>query len=81
MMSIKSQFFTIDLFNAWKKKRIEFSKIIKRNRSLFFPFTHKTNFYGSIFIDSIWVASNLSYNISVVRSKIKINAWRVICYN
>ena len=47
----------------------------------YFVFADEANFYGGLIRNRRWIASNQSYDISAMRSNIKINVWGAICYN
>ena len=44
-------------------------------------FTDEATFYGGPIRNRRWIASNQSYDISAVKSNIKINVWGAICYS
>ena len=44
-------------------------------------FTDEATFYGGPIRNRRWIAPNQSYDISAVKSNIKINVWGAICYS
>ena len=44
-------------------------------------FTDEATFYGGPIRNKRWIAPNQSYDTSAVKSSIKINVWRAICYS
>ena len=44
-------------------------------------FTNEATFYGGPIGNRRWIAPNQSYDISAVKSNIKINHWGAICYS
>ena len=44
-------------------------------------FTNEATFYGGPIGNRRWIAPNQSYDISAVKSNIKINLWGAICYS
>ena len=44
-------------------------------------FTDEATFYEGPIRNRRWIAPNQSYDISAVKSNIKINVWRAICYS
>ena len=44
-------------------------------------FTDEATFYGGPIRNRAWIAPNQSYDISAVKSNIKIKVWGAICYS
>ena len=44
-------------------------------------FTDEATFYGGSIRNRTWIAPNQSYDISAVKSNIKISVWGAICYS
>ena len=49
--------------------------------SAYLVLTDEATFYGDPIRNRRWIAPNQSYDISAVKSNIKINVWGAICYN
>ena len=76
----KPKFLKIHLSDLLKKKRIDFAKKMDWEPA-FLVFKDEATFYGGLIRNRRWIAPNQSYDISAVKSNIKINVWGAICYS
>ena len=77
----KPKVLTIYLRDLLKKKRIDFAKNSLDWEPAYLVFTDEATFYGGPIRNWWWIAPNQSYDISAVKSNIKINVWGAICYS
>ena len=78
----KPKVLTIYLRDLLKKKRIDFAT--KKNldwEPAYHVFTGEATFYVGSIRNRRWIAPNQRYDISAVKSNIKINIWGAICYS
>ena len=77
----KPKVLTIYLSDLLKKKRNDFAKKNLDWEPAYLVFTDEATFYGGPIRNWRWIAPNQSYDISAVKSNIKINVWEAICYS
>ena len=63
-----------------KKKRIDYQKYNLNWEPAYLIFTDEATFYGGLIRNRRWIAPNQCYDISAVKSNIKINVWAAICF-
>ena len=76
----KPKVLTIYIRDLLIKKRIDFAKNNLDWETAYLVFTDEATFYGGPIRNRRWIAQNQSYDISEVKSNIKINVWGAICY-
>ena len=75
----KPKVLTIYLSDLLKKKHIDFAKNNLDWVPAYLVFTDEATFYGGPIRNRRWIAPNQSYDISAVKSNIKISVWGAIC--
>ena len=77
----KLKVLTILLSDLLKRSVLILQKINLDWEPAYLVFTDEATFYGCPIRNKIWIAPNQSYDISAVKSNIKINVWGAICYS
>ena len=77
----KPKVLTIYFSDLLKKKNIHLKKNNFDWEPAYLVFTFEGTFYGGPIRNRRWIAPNQIYDISAIKSNIKINVWGAICYS